>query len=267
MPPRKPRWIDYLPIETIEPALANAKRHVLEQIAESYERFGYVEPITMDDRTERLVAGHGRLASLILAHKEGGTPPDGIMVKAGAWLAPVTRGWASANDYEARAYLIASNKLTEAGGWDRAELIPELDELAASSDYGLAGLGIGMEELDELRQEHEDARGQADADAEKGSLLALADVSIGEPTHQPEDGDVWTVGRHVLVVARLKDGHALWRDLLVDGVLFAPYPDPYITAAMTDDQRLVCVQPDLYLAGHLLDKHASLFPDDEVVKR
>lgn len=145
-PKAKPRYIDYLPIGTIEPALANAKRHVLEQIAESYDRFGYVEPITMDDRTMRLVAGHGRLASLLLAYEEGDDPPDGIETNADGWLAPVTRGWSSANDYEARAYLIAANRLTEAGGWDIAELGIELEAIGAT-DEGIEGTGFSYDDM------------------------------------------------------------------------------------------------------------------------
>lgn len=148
--PKRPRWTDYLSLDTVEPALVNAKRHDLEAIAASYDRFGYVEPITMDERTGRLVAGHGRIASLLGRRIRGESAPEGIVVSDDGWLVPVARGWESANDYEARAYLIASNKLSEAGGWDQAELWGELADL---SEHGeLAGLGVADDEMETLRR-------------------------------------------------------------------------------------------------------------------
>ena len=146
--PKRPRWTDYLSLDEVEPALANAKRHDLEAIAASYDRFGYVEPITMDERTGRLVAGHGRIASLLGRRIRGESAPEGIVVGGDGWLVPVGRGWESANDYEARAYLIASNKLSEAGGWDLEELATEASQLRDGP--GLLGTGLEETELDDL---------------------------------------------------------------------------------------------------------------------
>jgi ParB-like chromosome segregation protein Spo0J len=58
------RWIDYVPLDEIAEAHRNPKLHDRRGIRASVTRFGFVEPITIDERTGRLVAGHGRLEQL-----------------------------------------------------------------------------------------------------------------------------------------------------------------------------------------------------------
>ena len=57
--------IEYLPLSHLQVAPRNPKRHALDQLGASIGRFGYVEPIIVDERTGRLVAGHGRRDSLL----------------------------------------------------------------------------------------------------------------------------------------------------------------------------------------------------------
>jgi hypothetical protein len=92
-----------------------------------------------------------------------------------------------------------------------------------------------------------------------GSLLALTDVSVGPPTHQPKPGQVWQMGRHVLVIADVLDGWPTWAPLLEPGSLFMPYPGPYVPlSCKAETHRLVLVQPNPWLAGHILDKYAAI---------
>jgi hypothetical protein len=129
MPERK---LEYLLLADLVPAERNPKRHNAGGVSKSIARFGYIEPVVLDERTGRLVAGHGRMEALMTARDAGETPPDGIRLdKNGAWLLPVLRGWESNSDAEAEAYLLASNRLVELGGWDQAELDASLAALAA----------------------------------------------------------------------------------------------------------------------------------------
>jgi hypothetical protein len=99
------------------------------------------------------------------------------------------------------------------------------------------------------------------ADADAGTLLALTDVAVEEPRHQPIHTSRWKLGRHLLVVARISDEHHLWAGDL-DGRVFCPYPEPYITVSqLAQNAPLLLVQPNRYLAGHLLDKHDAVYPD------
>jgi hypothetical protein len=149
-PPAPPRRIEYLLLDEIESASVNPKRHDRATIDESIERFGVVDVLVLDDRTGRLVAGHGRRDTLRDERDAGKPAPDGIVVDAeGRWRVPVVVGWSSADDVEAHAAGVALNRLTERGGWDPHELHSLLVEIEATS-AGLIGIGYSRDEIDEL---------------------------------------------------------------------------------------------------------------------
>lgn len=135
-----PRRLEYMPLadllERRHPG--NVKAHADDVIDASLARFGYVEPIVLDERTGRLVSGHGRVEQLTARHSgaDGGLiadPPEGLVVMTdGTWLVPVVRGWASVDDAEAEAAMITLNRSGEIGGWKLPELAAQLTELAQS---------------------------------------------------------------------------------------------------------------------------------------
>lgn len=148
-----PRWIEYLPVSSLVLDERNAKAHDVEELRRSLGRFGYTEPVMIDERTGRLVAGHGRTTLLLDDLAAGREPPDGVTVaEDGVWRVPVVRGWASENDNEAEAYLVASNQLVIAGGWIDRALVEALDR-AAATPLGLAGIGFDTDELTRLREQ------------------------------------------------------------------------------------------------------------------
>lgn len=174
--------IEWMALSDVQPAEINPKDHDVGELATSVSRFGFVEPAVVDDRTGRLIAGHGRLKTLQAMERSNGTPPNGIQVTGGRWTMPVIRGWASKNDREAAAYLLASNRLVEAGGWINGELIEQLKLLAP--DNGLAGTGFSADDIDRLLQDMEPEGLPADVDevpeiedskvwVKKGDLIAL----------------------------------------------------------------------------------------------
>jgi hypothetical protein len=150
-PPGPQRRLEYMRLTDLKPASQNPKRHAHEEIGTSIGRFGYVEPVVLDERTGKLVAGHGRVDSLKARQASGEAPPEGVREEGVEWLVPVLRGWASRSDTEAQAYLLASNQLTAAGGWDDAELGAMLRELEAQQ--ALEGVGFDEQELARLLAE------------------------------------------------------------------------------------------------------------------
>lgn len=142
------RRIEYVPIDDIIGADRNPKGHDEALIEASMRRFGYTEPAVMDERTGKLVAGHGRVEQLRTMRERGDDPPEGVPANDGRWLMPVLRGWSSTNDREAQAYLIASNRITERGGWDRESLLTALDSLEGE----LAGVGFNQSDIDGLQE-------------------------------------------------------------------------------------------------------------------
>lgn len=148
------RRIEYMPLDAIARAHRNPKRHATYAIAASVDRFGLAEVPCLDERTGRLVAGHGRLDDLTARHAAGQPAPDGVTTDdTGTWLVPVIRGWASRDDDHAAAYLLASNRTSELGGWDTGELDALLADIART-DLDLAeAAGWEIADLESLLEQ------------------------------------------------------------------------------------------------------------------
>lgn len=146
------RRVEYMPLSEIRRAPRNPKLHDADGIRASVTRFGLADLPVLDERTGQLVSGHGRLDQLTALAAAGDIPPGGIRVDpvSGEWLLPVARGWASANDAEAEAYLVAANSLTMFGGWDDQALVDLLTELDQTDPTLLAVTGYGTDDLSTL---------------------------------------------------------------------------------------------------------------------
>jgi hypothetical protein len=136
-----PRSLEYVRLDLVTPAVRNPKGHDAPSIARSIEHHGLGELPLRDERTGRLVAGHGRLEQLLAMYAQGDSPPDGVMVDPsdGMWRMPVVAGWSSRSDADAEAYLIGSNQITAAGGWDTSGLAEILADLKEVDLAGLTG--------------------------------------------------------------------------------------------------------------------------------
>lgn len=266
------RQVEYLPLSELAENPKNPKNHELQTVGESISRFGMIDPIVRDERTGFLIAGHGRKNSLEALRNNGETPPEGVQVaEDGEWLVPVLTGWGSRSDTEANAALIALNRTTEIGGWDDEALAELLDELAEVED-GLEGVGYNDEELSELSERLEHFDIEADLESEEplektGESFKDLDVLWGEPRHEVQHGEIYLLGgRHYLVIAKVSDEHSSWAGYLA-GRVFAPYPDVYLSLGEDPKQReYLFVQPNKYLAGHLLDKWTSVHGEESLEK-
>ena len=137
------RRVVYTPLDEILRAFRNPKMHDKDMIAGSVSRFGIVELPTVDGRTGRLVAGHGRLDDWTERRAAGEIAPEGVEVDDnGRWLVPVVHGWSSRSDADAEAYVVLSNQTTIAGGWDNANLAQLLADLRDQDPALLALTGF-----------------------------------------------------------------------------------------------------------------------------
>lgn len=145
------RRVEYLPLGEIARAGRNPKEHDIPGIRRAFEEFGCTIAGVLDERSGRLVAGHGRLDTLELMHDEGAAPPEGIQTgDSGQWLIPIVRGWSSDSDAQAKAYVIADNHLNERGGWDERSLAEELEEIADFNVDLMSVTGYTADDLDDL---------------------------------------------------------------------------------------------------------------------
>jgi DNA modification methylase len=194
----------YRRIDDLKPDPANPRLHSkkqIRQIANSIEVFGFIVPILID-RDGKVIAGHGRL----LACRELGITDAPTLCLD--HLTPA----------QARAFMIADNRLTEIATWDDRLLAQQLKDLSLLGlDFSLEVIGFEMGEIDLRIASLEDMPEQADDPAD-----AVPELSLGPPVSKL--GDLWVLGRH-----RISCGNAL---------------DPDAFAALMGEERAAMVFTD-----------------------
>lgn len=153
----------------------------IRQIAASIKAFGFNVPILVDRNLE-VIAGHGR----ILAAQQLGLAEVPVI-----HLEHLTQA-------QARAFMIADNRLTENSVWNDRLLAEQLKALSEIDlDFDLEATGFEMGEID-LRIEELSADGGEPDGADE------IPQKMTDPVSRP--GDLWILGRH-----RLYCGSALDR--------------------------------------------------------
>jgi DNA modification methylase len=167
----------YQDVAALKPRPTNPRTHSrkqIAQIAKAIRRFGFINPILVDD-ANFMIAGHGRL--------EGAKA-------VGLDQVPTVR-LADMSEAEIRAYVIADNRLAENAGWDRELLGLELQYLTELDiDFDVTVTGFELPEIDVLIGELSLA-GNDDEAAD-----ALFEVAPGPAVTRL--GDVWCFGEHRL---------------------------------------------------------------------
>ncbi|GAA5070315.1 ParB N-terminal domain-containing protein [Streptomyces similanensis] len=203
-----PRYVTYVPLDTLPPALRNPKRHELELIIDSIAMHGLVEIPVVDERTQRTLHGHGRRESLLEMCSRGMPLPSGLMIdEDGSWLVPVLRGWASKTEAEAEALAIKLNRLPGEGGWDPREFAAVLEDLATNEAELFDSLAIPHDEIDKMLgqvdpetlpgafREDEPATLHLPDDGERDGALSPDDEGRAPHTTCPACGHLFTTGR------------------------------------------------------------------------
>ena len=148
--------LKYENLDDIIGADNNPKDHDLGVLYQSMKRFGFTNPIIMNESTGKLLAGHGRLQTLKMLRDNGEKAPDRIEVEVDTgdknieyWYVPVLYGVSIDNVSEAQAYLIADNRLTELGGWKPMDLMDSLTEILEETG-NLDGTGYDLDDVETI---------------------------------------------------------------------------------------------------------------------
>lgn len=174
-------YIEYVPLDELMGWERNPKDHDLPSIQKSIKRFGFTSPVLVDERTKRIVAGHGRVDSLRALQSSGEAPPLRVVISDdGRWLVPVLRGISFNSDSEVEAYLVADNQLTIAGGWDESKLGAILQDLEKLGDGAFEGLGFEQAEIDAILTNLANQSGGGDTSREV-ARRTLAEMFIVPP--------------------------------------------------------------------------------------
>lgn len=237
------RRIEHMPLDAVPRAERNPKAHELMRLRTSFSKFGCTVAGILDERTGRLVAGHGRLEALQAMFADGIAPPDGVLDDDGRWLVPIVRGWSSANDEEAEAYLVVDNRLNELGGWDE-RLLPESLERIADYNLDLLELsGYSTFDLDDMIAELGDVevmepQPTAARYAESDEEIAARRATIENYADRKSGGTftemilVFTAEEHAEAVGqiraiRARDGEQTAAQVVLAALrAFAPTPEP-----------------------------------------
>lgn len=229
-------------IEELESAPVNPKAHNAPLIKKSIDRFGLVEIITLDERTQRIISGHGRRDDLRDRKGKGEDPPADVRVKEGRWLAPVVRGWSSIDDAEATAAGIALNQVGPAGGWELELLAPALQELE-DLPGGLEALGFEHRDLDTILATIE-------LDRKREEEPAPDPPPKSGPRKNPitKPGDLWILGDHRLICGDCRDPEVAARVLAGAVINLAFTSPPYAEQREYDEETsFVPIPPDEYV--------------------
>jgi DNA modification methylase len=182
-----------VPVERLTPYAGNARTHTrkqVRQIARSIKRFGFTNPILVDDAGV-IVAGHGRVEA----------------AKHLGMKAVPTLRLSHLSESEKRAYVLADNRLAEKAGWDREHLAIELEALL-ELDFEVEVTGFEAAEVDIIIDDANEAKDDKQR----------AEEEVPEPVEGPpvsRRGDLWLLGKHRLLCGDARDSFAY--DQLLEG--------------------------------------------------
>jgi DNA modification methylase len=168
--------IVYRPIEELKLDPMNPRFHSprqVRQIANSIRTFGMNVPILIN-RAGRVIAGHGRM----MACQQLG------------WTDVPTISLEHMTEAQARAFMIADNRLTEISTWDDRLLAEQLKELAELNlDFSLDVTGFEIGEIDLRIEQLTSAK-----DGDEARANSLPDPRNGSPVTKA--GDIWLLNDH-----------------------------------------------------------------------
>src|SRR6266480_6306291 len=201
--------IEYIPVRELRPYTNNARRHSkkqIQQIANSIAKFGFCNPVLIDD-AKQIIAGHGRVeAAKVL----------------GIDAVPTCR-LSHLSEADKRAYILADNKLAEKAGWDKELLAIELQGLI-DLDVEIELTGFEMPEIDFILEDAREANG-----ASSGPEDDVPQYPSGPVITQA--GDLWVLGNHRLLCADAR-AQAAYESLLEGAKAEFVFADPPYNVAI-----------------------------------
>jgi DNA modification methylase len=177
--------IIYRRLDELKPDPANPRRHSkkqVRQIANSIGAFGLNVPILIDHEG-KVIAGHGRL---LACGELGITEVPTLCLNH---LTPT----------QARAFMIADNRLSEIAVWDDQLLAQQLKDLSLLGlDFSIEVIGFEMAEIDLRIASLDDLPEMTDDPAD-----VVPEVAAGPPLSKI--GDLWLLGRHRVLCGNALD--------------------------------------------------------------
>jgi DNA modification methylase len=198
------RQVQIIPVSQLTPYKGNARIHSkrqIRQIADSIGRFGFVNPILIDDAGQ-IIAGHGRVEAAKLR---------------GIAAVPVLR-LSHLSDAEKRAYVLADNRIAQQAGWDREILAIELQRLI-DLDFEVELTGFSTADIDIVLDAAAEAQDGPPGPEDEVPDVPAAAATVSRP------GDLWALGAHRLLCGNALDP-AAYQALMAGELAEMVFTDP-----------------------------------------
>ena len=179
--------ITYVELNSLKAYQNNPKDHPqkqVHQIADSIKKFGFNNPILIDENGE-IIAGHGRYLAAQQLQME---------------TVPVIR-LTHLDETQKRVYRLADNKISENGGWNKELLALEISDLEKIYVDDITITGFEQIEINNLITDITPAPDK--------KLNKIEFVPECEIVTQP--GDIWQLGRHKIICANSLDEESFAR--------------------------------------------------------
>ena len=224
-------------------------------------------PTAQQDALRGVLAEVGYASALIARETD-----DGLMLVDGHLRAETTPDAEvpvlvlDINEAESDLVLATLDPLAAMAGQNDDRLAGLLETVSSSNDTVNALLQtLAANELESLTLTEPELPGLT----EQGSLLALLNVTSDDPRNLVAHGDIWKLNdRHALICVSVIKEWATWSPYLDgDNVWFCPHPGPMVPLADEAERTtLVMVQPDKYIAGHILDRYEDIHGAGAIAK-
>jgi len=223
-------------------------------LQESLEKYGDLSGIVHDLNSDELISGNMRssiikideceieLTAVYETPTSQGTVAEGYVIWEGAKYNYRQVRW---TEEDCKFANIAANRM--GGDWDYDILANEFDP-----DL-LIEAGFEDWEIGEFKD-------KGSIDDGEFSLLSLADVTLDEPKSKIERGEAVPLGNHLLVCMDVFTEHSTWYQYLTPESLLLPYAGVYaLLSKKALTHRLVLIQPDPFIAAHIMDMYKSIY--------
>lgn len=179
--------VTYVDLNSLKTYQNNPKDHPqkqVHQIADSIKKFGFNNPILIDENNE-IIAGHGRYLAAQQLQME---------------TVPVIR-LTHLDETQKRVYRLADNKISENGGWNKELLALEISDLEKIYVDDITITGFEQIEINNLITD----------------TTPTPDKKLNKIEFVPEDeiitqpGDIWQLGRHKIICANSLDEESFAR--------------------------------------------------------
>jgi ParB-like nuclease domain len=269
----KPLTIEPMAVARLQPFPGNARAHSkkqIRQIADSIAKFGFTNPILIDD-DNKIIAGHGRLEAAKLLGLKG---------------VPTLR-LSGLDAAQRRAYALADNKLALNAGWNRGALAVELRALAdlqfdaEVTGFSCAEIELALDGAAERRRisDPKTPRGKrSNADEEMPpSIPDAAPVSSPSPACEggnpriaaaavTRSADMWLIERHRLLCADPHDLAPIERMLDGERLVFVTFEPALCDRIVRHFRQLTGQHATLAASGQSFADVAVQRKDSSMIK-